>query len=164
MTDVQKSLSGDNLRKAGVRVLCDLLQQPPPPDSLEPSSGDIQGLFVKSISAAGDVQHIFSHIKKTYRVQRIVLEGGTTLPELLCDYRPYEGLRSGKILHDDNLRWCSVDDLDKEKCESSLSILDNVANLYFYQLEHWTNEDLEESGQFGSVGKISKIEGLDSLT
>ena len=39
-------------------------------------------LSVKKIELAGDVLHIFSHIRKTYRVQWVLLEGGSKLPEL----------------------------------------------------------------------------------
>ena len=35
---------------------------------------------------AGDVQHIFSHIKKTYKVQKIRVRGGTVPPSV----RPHE--------------------------------------------------------------------------
>ena len=36
---------------------------------------------------AGDVLHIFSHIRKTYRVQWILLEGGGEPPELNPAYQ-----------------------------------------------------------------------------
>ncbi|PFH47089.1 hypothetical protein AMATHDRAFT_68454 [Amanita thiersii Skay4041] len=44
-----------------------------------------QDYQVKSITAAGDVVHNFSHIRKTYRVQWVVLEGGEKPPELAAD-------------------------------------------------------------------------------
>ena len=37
-------------------------------------------LKIKNIKPVGDVVHVFSHIKKTYRVQWVVLEGGGTDP------------------------------------------------------------------------------------
>ena len=37
-------------------------------------------LRVVTIKAVGDVVHVFSHIKKTYRVQWIILEGGEDEP------------------------------------------------------------------------------------
>jgi A/G-specific adenine glycosylase len=37
---------------------------------------------VKKIKPIGDVMHVFSHIKKTYRVQGVILEGGETPPSL----------------------------------------------------------------------------------
>jgi len=36
------------------------------------------------IERAGDVLHVFSHIRKTYRVQWVVLEGGGTSPPELA--------------------------------------------------------------------------------
>lgn len=38
-------------------------------------------LRISKIKNAGDVLHIFSHIRKTYRVQWILLEGGSSSPE-----------------------------------------------------------------------------------
>lgn len=40
-------------------------------------------LCIASIKPAGDVIHVFSHIKKTYRVQWVVLEGGGSEPPAL---------------------------------------------------------------------------------
>ncbi|KAK2461003.1 hypothetical protein APHAL10511_006944 [Amanita phalloides] len=37
---------------------------------------------VENIVTVGDVVHVFSHIKKTYRVQWVILEGGQGCPEL----------------------------------------------------------------------------------
>jgi A/G-specific adenine glycosylase len=39
-------------------------------------------LHIKQIEPVGDIVHIFSHIKKTYRAQWVVLEGGETPPSL----------------------------------------------------------------------------------
>jgi len=39
-------------------------------------------LRLVKIERAGDVLHVFSHIRKTYRVQWVVLEGGSSPPEL----------------------------------------------------------------------------------
>jgi A/G-specific adenine glycosylase len=49
-------------------------QQPAPPSA---------ALCVMKIKPAGDVIHVFSHIRKTYRVQWVVLEGGGNEPPLL---------------------------------------------------------------------------------
>jgi A/G-specific adenine glycosylase len=37
-------------------------------------------LQIKELHSAGDVVHVFSHIKKTYRTQWVVLEGGEHPP------------------------------------------------------------------------------------
>ncbi len=53
------------------------------------SNNDVnQGHMVK-ISVAGDVPHVFSHIKKTYRVVWIVMTGGDRQPEF--DQNPKSG-------------------------------------------------------------------------
>ncbi|KAI0634857.1 DNA glycosylase [Trametes polyzona] len=73
-------------------LLTALLVSPPPaPSSATPSDGQAARranppsstrspgpLRVAKIVPAGDVLHIFSHIRKTYRVQWVVLEGGSS--------------------------------------------------------------------------------------
>ncbi|KAH7883172.1 DNA glycosylase [Phlebopus sp. FC_14] len=69
-------------------LLENLLLHPPPsfhqklPESRESvSRGNTYGsLCVARIERAGDVVHVFSHIKKTYRVQWVVLKGGGEQP------------------------------------------------------------------------------------
>ncbi|KAI0700158.1 DNA glycosylase [Cerioporus squamosus] len=46
------------------------------PAKPSPETRDAGGLRVVKIVPAGDVLHIFSHIRKTYRVQWVLLEGG----------------------------------------------------------------------------------------
>ena len=41
-------------------------------------------LRIVKIAPAGDVIHIFSHIRKTYRIQWVVLEGGGAAPPCLA--------------------------------------------------------------------------------
>ena len=41
-------------------------------------------LHLVKLERAGDVLHVFSHIRKTYRVQWVVLEGGGTCPPELA--------------------------------------------------------------------------------
>lgn len=45
---------------------------------------DSTALRLVKIKRAGDVLHVFSHIRKTYRVQWVVLEGGGTCPPELA--------------------------------------------------------------------------------
>ncbi|KAI0040452.1 DNA glycosylase [Auriscalpium vulgare] len=52
------------------------------PDTNAPADHSTGPKIVK-IQRAGDVLHVFSHIRKTYRVQWVVLEGGTGVPELV---------------------------------------------------------------------------------
>lgn len=70
-------------------LLSNLLKSPPaaytprnfftPRTKSEISEAD-SVLKIKNIKPIGDVIHVFSHIKKTYRVQWVVLEGGGTCP------------------------------------------------------------------------------------
>jgi A/G-specific adenine glycosylase len=64
-------------------------------------------LTISSIQPVGDVLHVFSHIKKTYRIQRVVLEGGANPPatlvgESLHESRPIKKTRKGGVedVHD----------------------------------------------------------------
>lgn len=44
---------------------------------------DINPLRITKVQPAGDVVHVFSHLKKTYRVQWVLLEGGSVHPPKL---------------------------------------------------------------------------------
>jgi A/G-specific adenine glycosylase len=48
---------------------------------------------------AGDVVHVFSHIKKTYRVQWVVLEGGGNEPPELSPDVSESGKGKGKSVN-----------------------------------------------------------------
>jgi A/G-specific adenine glycosylase len=59
-------------------------------------------LTISSIQPVGDVLHVFSHIKKTYRVQRVILEGGANPPATLLDAslhdeRPLKKIKKGAL-------------------------------------------------------------------
>jgi A/G-specific adenine glycosylase len=66
-------------------------------------------LTISSIQPVGDVLHVFSHIKKTYRVQRVILEGGANPPATLLgvslhDERPLKKIKKEKgAVKDDNV-------------------------------------------------------------
>jgi A/G-specific adenine glycosylase len=71
-------------------VLNNLLSSPP--SRFEPSnegnstnSKNEDGLHVTGIHHIDDSVHIFSHIKKTYRIISVVLTGGSSLPLLRED-------------------------------------------------------------------------------
>lgn len=59
------------------------------PTAGNPTSGGTEGcdgrLRIIKVIPAGDIQHVFSHIKKTYRVQWVLLEGGDKPPELISE-------------------------------------------------------------------------------
>ncbi|KAF9243111.1 DNA glycosylase [Melanogaster broomeanus] len=74
-----------------------------PPSHQKDSKSQSSSMRVVYVKPAGDVVHIFSHIKKTYRVQWVVLEGG--------DEKPPE-LQNSPIVVD------RFEDSDAEKCGS----------------------------------------------
>jgi A/G-specific adenine glycosylase len=45
---------------------------------------------VSKIIPIGDVVHVFSHIRKTYRVQWVIVNGGLTPPQILSHEMPRE--------------------------------------------------------------------------
>jgi A/G-specific adenine glycosylase len=58
-----------------------------PPLDLRSRANDMTSattLRLVKLERAGDVLHVFSHIRKTYRVQWVVLEGGDTCPPELA--------------------------------------------------------------------------------
>ena len=68
-------------------ILDNLLASPPPRymssnRKIALSANDDDQLRITDIRHIGDTQHIFSHIKKTYRISSIVLQGGPTPPML----------------------------------------------------------------------------------
>jgi hypothetical protein len=76
------------LRKIAHNVLSELLAIAPIlsgeedtlADSVETSRSSV---ILQSVKPAGDILHIFSHIRKTYRVQWVLLDGGQQPPALL---------------------------------------------------------------------------------
>jgi len=67
-------------------ILTSLLIHPPSPfrkgSKSQESRGEMMNgtLQVATIKPVGDVVHVFSHIKKTYRIQWVILEGGKDEP------------------------------------------------------------------------------------
>jgi hypothetical protein len=90
MADVSKTLSPSAVRDTSHRLLSQLfattLHPYRPNDKKErvtrpaTMASDAQDLRITDIKPAGEVVHIFSHIKKTYRIQWVVLEGGGNNP------------------------------------------------------------------------------------
>lgn len=103
------------------------------------SGSDLQ---ISKIKSAGDVIHVFSHIRKTYRVQWVLLEGGGSAPPLLASRPPVtatsqaKGKRKaettqGKAAVDIigpqeqpvTTKWVPFDEDMEAKCVSLLSVL-----------------------------------------
>ncbi|KAH7908403.1 DNA glycosylase [Hygrophoropsis aurantiaca] len=75
--------SASALLKTAGTLVEKYLVHPPPPFNLKISNAPLgAGVRITQIKPAGDVLHVFSHIRKTYRAQWVVLEGGTDPPEL----------------------------------------------------------------------------------
>lgn len=51
-------------------------------DKLSRLDDSVPSLRITKVQPAGDVVHVFSHIKKTYRVQWVVVEGTKHPPQL----------------------------------------------------------------------------------
>lgn len=84
--NVSKSISSVTILKQTNDLLSKTLrtelQQFKPRQRQDNDVSDGKTCRVKDIVPAGDVVHIFSHVKKTYRVQWVILEGGQGPPEL----------------------------------------------------------------------------------
>lgn len=90
-SNVSKTISQASAEKTTLDTLSQILEDALPPylSSIRNegtgdirSSHDSSSVYVAKIQPVGDVVHIFSHIKKTYRVHWTTLEGGTTTPGL----------------------------------------------------------------------------------
>ena len=66
-----------------------------PPEAEQTTPHSVDDLRIVQIKAAGDVTHIFSHIKKTYRVQWVLLGGGGLDPPMLARPVPIVGANDG---------------------------------------------------------------------
>lgn len=66
------------MKSIGLAKLKEMLEHPPIEASKSKAKTDSghDKLRITKIKPAGDVLHVFSHIRKTYRVQWILLEGG----------------------------------------------------------------------------------------
>ena len=94
-----------------------------PPLDLRFSAEDTTALRLVKIERAGDVLHVFSHIRKTYRVQWVVLEGGGACPpELARQSTPavprMPGSRRAKASDHSPMResvWIRIDEVEEAK-------------------------------------------------
>jgi len=77
-------------------------------------------LRLVKIERAGDVLHVFSHIRKTYRVQRVVLEGGDASPPELARRPTSTSVASRRP------KKTKVKDIGWPKPESMWVLLDDV--------------------------------------
>ena len=74
---------------------------------------------VENIIPAGDIVHVFSHIRKTYRVQWVILEGGQGPPQLSTELNAKSAASpdsTAKITNGG--RWCRHDEVGGAKSVS----------------------------------------------
>lgn len=103
------NVSGTSLSASGqTKVLHSLLSEflrfsyahagPVSSKSTATAESSSSGVWISQIRSAGDVVHVFSHIRKTYRVQWVLLEGGGDEPPQLAPSvrRPINALAKSK--------------------------------------------------------------------
>ena len=103
-------------------LLSRLIKSPPPPiDSQSKAADTTLSVGVPrlvKIERAGDVLHVFSHIRKTYRVQWVVLEGGGANPPELAKRSSVasSSARKTKVtMPKPESMWIPLDDVQKAK-------------------------------------------------
>ncbi|KAA1476577.1 DNA glycosylase [Dentipellis sp. KUC8613] len=84
--NVSTSISPSEVKAIPKTILSGLLKGRPLQDSKSTTTMD--GLRIVKVQRAGDVLHVFSHIRKTYRVQWVLLEGGGSVPPELSPVAP----------------------------------------------------------------------------
>lgn len=90
--NVASGLSASAMHAIPHELLSTLLAVPPQPYTRparrrtpgDASSNELGPLIIAEIIPAGDVVHVFSHIKKTYRIQWVLLTGGGPEPPPLA--------------------------------------------------------------------------------
>jgi A/G-specific adenine glycosylase len=100
-------------------TLLSCLLKSPPLDSRPKAADTVRSdspRLVK-IERAGDVLHVFSHIRKTYRVQWVVLEGGGASPPELVKRSALVPSAKKKVVDSSKLEsmWILLDDVEKAK-------------------------------------------------
>jgi A/G-specific adenine glycosylase len=121
--EVPASISVLEEKETAMALLaCLIIKSPSPVDSQPKAADTAQSGAPRliKIERAGDVLHVFSHIRKTYRVQWVVLEGGGADPPGLA--KRSSSLASGtkktkvaglpKKLES---MWVPLDDVEKAK-------------------------------------------------
>ncbi|KAF8828190.1 hypothetical protein HHX47_DHR4000635 [Lentinula edodes] len=103
--------------------------------SLEPKCSSSPEYRVVNVTPMGDVSHVFSHIKKTYRVQWVVIEGGTQPPLLKCG-PGQPSLDHGEYNTPKNAFWASVTSVTKA------NISTGVDKIWKYALTIWETQEV----------------------
>ncbi|KAJ3878401.1 DNA glycosylase [Lentinula edodes] len=103
--------------------------------NLEPKCSNSPEYCVVNVTPMGDVSHVFSHIKKTYRVQWVVIEGGTQPPLLKCG-PGQPSLDHGEYKTPENAFWASVTNVTKA------NISTGVNKIWKYALAIWETQEV----------------------
>jgi A/G-specific adenine glycosylase len=133
--NVSRDSSGDAVKLASLELLGKLLgctfQQPEGVPSYQGCGSDTAEIRVEELSIVGDVAHIFSHVKKTYRVVWTLVTNGGKPPGLSKETKRTKS--SGKVVkragkqanseHEKKTQGCSDPDM-----ECTWTSLDEVAN------------------------------------
>ncbi|KAJ3813083.1 DNA glycosylase [Lentinula aff. lateritia] len=121
--------------------LLDVLKDPVLPckekslQNLEPKCYSSPEYCVVNVTPMGDVSHVFSHIKKTYRVQWVVIEGGTQPPLLKCG-PGQPNLDHGSYNTAKNAFWASATNVTKA------NISTGVNKIWKYALTIWETQEV----------------------
>jgi A/G-specific adenine glycosylase len=116
---VPASISVSEERETAMTLLSCLLKSPlldSRPKAADTALSDVPRLV--EVERAGDVLHVFSHIRKTYRVQWVVLEGGgASPPELARRSALASSGKKTKAVGSPKLEsmWVLLDDVEKAK-------------------------------------------------
>jgi A/G-specific adenine glycosylase len=127
--EVPVSISVLEERESAMTLLSRLIKSPPPPVDSQSKPADTAQSGVPrlvKIERAGDVLHVFSHIRKTYRVQWVVLEGGSGAnppelakrsPSLASSINSGAKTKKTKVAGLPKLEsmWIPLDDVEKAK-------------------------------------------------
>ncbi|KAJ2919010.1 hypothetical protein MD484_g1426, partial [Candolleomyces efflorescens] len=98
---------------------------------------DDGGIRISQVISAGDVLHVFSHVKKTYRTQWVVLEGGGSSPPsllvpkvaLASDKPPAKGKRKTSVAAPaarakgsvgEDVKWVRIANIDQENTSTGM--------------------------------------------
>jgi A/G-specific adenine glycosylase len=123
--NVSKAISRDVMIKVPNELLSRLLLSAVPPYGNSRKKSETNALRIKEINFVGDVVHVFSHIKKTYRTQWVILEGGERPPSLRQGDMHQEGSDVEELINggDDGLTslltfgamWTKLEDVSNAK-------------------------------------------------
>ncbi|KIL63513.1 hypothetical protein M378DRAFT_25009 [Amanita muscaria Koide BX008] len=112
--NVSKSISRAALPKLAAEWVSKVIKPAIEPFECAKQDADDNNLCLKDIIAVGDVDHVFSHIKKTYRVQWVILEGDQGPPELATElYVVNQAFPDSDSNVTKGAMWCSLNEVSE---------------------------------------------------